>query len=161
MCVFQDDIALATRDLEQLHHEQNYRVAENTTGHGKSRHGGIPLVGQTTDKHHNLGWKTHQNQSSVFQYLGHLFAHPTHMSPTRSQMLAKVKSGLSRHEQLPLSASERAQLINLINAVLIPRWLYHAMFVHYAFDQQARVSIRATLERVRQGSIRASSQNTA
>ena len=67
-----------------------------------------------------------QQPFPVFRYLGHLIAHLAHASLARSQIVAEVKSDLNRYKQLPLNAFERVQLVN---SVLMTRWLYHSMFV--------------------------------
>ena len=84
-------------------------------------------------------------RSPVFSYLGHMIAHPAHVSLARSQILAEVKSDLNRYKQPPLNAFERVQLVN---SVLIPRWLYHAMFVphdrmFHKIDQRVRDFVTA------------------
>ena len=48
------------------------------------------------------------------------------MQKGRDEVLAKVESALRRYRALPLHAFERLQLLN---SVLIPRWLYHTMFI--------------------------------
>ena len=84
-------------------------------------------------------------RSPVFSYLGHMIAHPANVSLARSQILAEVKSDLNRYKQLHLNAFERVQLVN---SVLIPRWLYHAMFVphdrmFHKVDQRVRDFVTA------------------
>ena len=81
----------------------------------------------------------------MFSYLGHMIAHPTHASLARSEILAEVKSDLNRYKQLPLNTFERVQLVN---SVLIPWWLYHAMFVphdrmFHKIDQRVRDFVTA------------------
>ena len=62
----------------------------------------------------------------IFRYLGHTIAHPSWAQRARDEVLAKVESDLTRYRALPLNAFERVQLLN---SVLIPRWLYHTMFI--------------------------------
>ena len=40
--------------------------------------------------------------------------------------MAKVECDLTRYRALPFNASEQVQLFN---SVLIPRWLYHTVFI--------------------------------
>ena len=79
-------------------------------------------------------------RSPVFRSLGHMIAHPAHASLARSHIPVEVKNGLNRYKQLPLNAFERVQLVN---SVLIPKWLYQAMFVphdrmFHKIDQRVR-----------------------
>ena len=62
----------------------------------------------------------------IFRYLGHTIAHPSWAERARDEVWAKVGSDLTRYRTLPLNAFERVQLLN---SVLIPRWLYHTMFI--------------------------------
>ena len=65
-------------------------------------------------------------QPPIFRYLAHTIAHPSWAQRARDEVLAKVESGLTRYRALPLHAFERVQLLN---SMLIPRWLYHTMFI--------------------------------
>ena len=62
----------------------------------------------------------------IFRYLGHIIAHSSWAQRVRDEVLAKVESDLIRYRALPLNAFERVQLLN---SVLIPRWLYHTLFI--------------------------------
>ena len=52
--------------------------------------------------------------------------HPSWAQRARDEVLAKVESDLTQYRVLPRNAFERVQLLN---SVLIPRWLYHAVFI--------------------------------
>ena len=74
-----------------------------------------------------------------------MIAHPGYASLAHSQILAEVKNDLNRYKQLPLNAFERVQLVN---SLLIPRWLYHALFVphdrmFHKIDQRVRDFVTA------------------
>ena len=64
----------------------------------------------------------------IFRHLGHIMAHPSWARRARDEVLAKVESDLTWYRALPLNAFERVQLLN---SVLIPRWLYHTMFISH------------------------------
>ena len=65
-------------------------------------------------------------RTPIFRYLGHIIAHPSWAQRATDEVLAKAESDLTRYRALPLNAFERVQLLN---SVLIPRWLYHTMFI--------------------------------
>ena len=58
----------------------------------------------------------------------HTIAHPSWAQRAKDEVLAKVESHLTRYRALPLNAFERVQLLN---SMLIPRWLYITMFISH------------------------------
>ena len=52
--------------------------------------------------------------------------HPSWAQRARDEFLAKLESYLTWYRALQLNTFERVQLLN---SVLIPRWLYHTMFI--------------------------------
>ena len=62
----------------------------------------------------------------IFRYLRRTIAHPSWAQRARDEVLAKVESDLTRYRALPLNAFERVQLLN---SMLIPRWLFHTMLI--------------------------------
>ena len=85
-------------------------------------------TGVPKKQHNVLQWngKDIPVRPPIFRYLGHIMAHPSWAQRARDEVLAKVESDLTRYRALPLDAFERVQLLN---SVLIPRWLYHTMFI--------------------------------
>ena len=75
------------------------------------------------DRHHNMMCCIGM---AIFRYLGHTIAHPLLAQKARDKVLAKVESDLTQYSALPLNAFERVKLLNF---PLIPRWLYHTMFI--------------------------------
>ena len=73
-----------------------------------------------------MEWQGHTGATPILRYLGHTLAHPSWAQRVKDEVLAKVESDLTRYRALLLNAFERVQLLN---SVLIPRWLYHAMFI--------------------------------
>ena len=79
-------------------------------------------------QHDVLRWngKDRLVRPPIFTYLGHIIAHPLWAQRARDEVLAKVESDLPRYRTLPLNAFER---VHFLNSVLIPRWMYHTMFI--------------------------------
>ena len=65
-------------------------------------------------------------QAPIFHYLGHLLAHPSWEQKARDYFMGTVCADLARYRFLPLNAFERVQLLN---AILIPRWNYRVLFL--------------------------------
>ena len=98
-----------------------------------------------------LSTDTLQVQAPVFQYLGHVVAHPEWQSRAHDDILTLVSADLLRYKVLPLNAFECAMLIN---TTLLPKWVYRGMFVFNdrllaAIDSKSRdlVTVAKNIER--------------
>ena len=136
VCV--DDIAAVTKNANDMQRMLK-RVQELSlilgfqTNPGKTKvykWATTPLARQKSQvpKHDVLRWngKDILVRPPIFRYLGHTIAHPSWAQRARDEVLAKVECDLTRYRALPLNAFERVQLLD---SVLIPRWLYHTMFI--------------------------------
>ena len=128
-----DDIAIVAHNLTQLKAAMN-RISELSQILGFQVNPGKTDLYHWATKPHSARviWNGQhiKARSPVFSYLGHMIAHPAHVSLARSQILAEVKSDLNRYKQLPLNAFERVQLVN---SVLIPghRGVRHCCSRHH------------------------------
>ena len=108
--MYMDDIAIVANNLTQLKAAMN-RISKLSQILGVQVNPGKTELYHWAMKPHSAKviWNGQhiKARSAVFSYLGHMIAHPAHVSLARSQILAEVKSDLNRYQQLPLNAFER------------------------------------------------------
>ena len=136
--VYVDDIAVVTNNANDLQRVMK-RVQELSLILGfQTNPGKIEVYKWATTRrvrqkrqvpqHNVLRWNGKDTlvRPPIFRYLGHIMAHPSWAQRAKDEVLAKVEFDLTRYRALPLNAFEWVQLLN---SVLIPRWLYHTMFI--------------------------------
>ena len=77
---------------------------------------------------HELHW---MNQAltvkhAIIIYLGHIIAHPTYEDQAWEMATDQLRQDLAAYNTLPLNSFEKT---TIVNAVLIPRWTYRALFI--------------------------------
>ena len=62
----------------------------------------------------------------MFTYLGYTIASVRYRGKARDTLFAALQAQVAAYTILPLTSSERAQIVN---SVLIPRWVYKSLFM--------------------------------